>query len=117
MEIPLPGITAKFRIYCIRVYSIRSSATPLRPPFGLDLWDAVRRGGLLNRRRQQHLEDLNVWRNAIAHQDFTDRRLGGRTAALLGDVQTWRRACEALAMEFDAVVGAHLATILGANPW
>jgi hypothetical protein len=85
--------------------------------FDLDLWDAVRRRGSLNRRRQQYLEELNVWRNAIAHQDFTDQRLRGRTAIRLGDVQSWRRACDALAVEFDAAVGAHLRTIVGANPW
>ena len=34
----------------------------------------------------------------------------------LTDVRTWRRACDALAVEFDAVVGIHLGTILGANP-
>lgn len=85
--------------------------------FDLDLWAAVHSAGVMNRRRRQYLEDLNVWRNAIAHQDFTDQRLQGRTAVRLSDVQRWRRACDGLAAEFDAVVAAHLGTILGANPW
>ena len=85
--------------------------------FDLDLWGAVRGSSTLNRRRQQYLEDLNVWRNAIAHQDFTDRRLRGRTAIRLSDAQTWRRACNALAVEFDSAVAAHVCTIVGANPW
>lgn len=44
-------------------------------------------------------------------------KLGGRATVRLADVRRWRGACEKLAAEMDAVVGAHVGTILGANPW
>ena len=67
--------------------------------------------------RNEVLGKLNDWRNAIAHQDFNPAKLGGHTTVRLNDVREWRRTCEKLAIDMDAVVGAHVATIIGANPW
>lgn len=85
--------------------------------FDLDLWKALEAHDAANRDRKKVLENLNLWRNAIAHQDFTKKELGGRTGVLLKDVRRWRANCERLAEDFDAVVGARLATIIGHNPW
>jgi hypothetical protein len=85
--------------------------------FDFDLWDAVYTRDIQNRDRRRHLEMLNAWRNAIGHQDFDPLKLGGRVTVRLADVRRWRRACEGLAVEFDAVVADHLRFILGAAPW
>jgi hypothetical protein len=85
--------------------------------FDLKLWDALKTRNAANANRNKDLEALNRWRNAIAHQDFKASELGGRTTVRLIDVQAWRRTCDHLAVEMDAVVGDHLATIIGANPW
>jgi len=63
------------------------------------------------------LEELNRWRNAIAHQDFDPTRLGGRTTLRLDRVRGWRRACNVLAIRFDRVTGTYLSRIIGASPW
>lgn len=69
------------------------------------------------RRLQSELELLNVWRNAIAHQDFTAPQLQGRTTVRLGDARRWRTTCQALALCFDQVVNQRLTAILGVVPW
>ena len=85
--------------------------------FGLKFWDAVNLRRFRNPGLQRRLETLNLWRNAIAHQDFTSPGLGGRSALRLQEVRQWRSACGSLAVEFDLVIADHLATILGAQPW
>jgi hypothetical protein len=85
--------------------------------FGLNLWPSLLAHDAHNGDRQDSLELLNKWRNAIAHQDFKPKELGGRTTVRLTDVRSWRRACEDLATDMDAVVGAYVATITGAPPW
>jgi hypothetical protein len=85
--------------------------------FVMDFWQLVTSRHARNTARQADLERLNAWRNAIAHQHFDPHRLGGRTSARLGQVRRFRAACNTLAGEFDAVVAAHLAAILGRPPW
>ena len=63
------------------------------------------------------LGELNEWRNAIAHQDFTLPGLGGRTTLHLADVRDWRRAINRLAQAFDEVMRAHLQTLPGVSSW
>lgn len=65
--------------------------------------------------RRAKLEELNRWRNAIAHQDF--RRVGGHDGVQLTDVRKWRAACEALAVAFDNAVRRHLTSLVGVAPW
>ena len=85
--------------------------------FGFSLWDALHARDPANQARNTALENLNVWRNAIAHQSFTDQRLDGRTTVRLLDVRYWRRVCEELATQLDAEVGAQIAIITGASTW
>lgn len=71
--------------------------------------------------RRERLEQLNTWRNAIAHQDFQlsdelRRRITGTTCTLVW-VRRWRTACDGLVATFDEVVGARIAQITGAPPW
>ena len=83
---------------------------------GLDLWTESSRHDRRKIRRSR-LEEMNRWRNAIAHQDFTSPHLGGRTKVRLEDVRRWRANCEALAVAFDRVVRLHLIGLLGTAPW
>ncbi len=85
--------------------------------FGMTFWADVRGLDQRNGRRQALLEELNEWRNAIAHQDFTSPKLGGLVQLQLAQVKAWRSACNALSRAFDDAVGKHLGSILGMNPW
>ena len=63
------------------------------------------------------LEELNLWRNAIVHQDFDQSKLGGTTILQLQRVRRWRGACNRLARAFDEVMRRHLQTLTGSTPW
>jgi hypothetical protein len=65
--------------------------------------------------RQEKLEELNKWRNAIAHQDWSE--VGNSSKLRLQTVQGWRSACNMLARRFDAVMRAHLKSMTGKAPW
>jgi hypothetical protein len=82
---------------------------------GMAFWDEVRDLDARNIARKDRLEELNEWRNAIAHQDFA--RVGGRDRLHLGSVRGWRAACGALAICFDRAVGLHLGRLVGRAPW
>jgi hypothetical protein len=62
------------------------------------------------------LENLNTWRNAIAHQDFDVKKLK-RASLHLRDVKKWRLACDGLAASFDAVVASYIFGLFGSYPW
>jgi hypothetical protein len=81
-------------------------------------WSVVEGHRTQNPRRRSLLEELNDWRNAIAHQDFGPTMLtASRPALVLAQVQTWRKACNGLAQSFDAVLRSHLRGVTGAFPW
>jgi hypothetical protein len=61
--------------------------------FGVRFWDQVQTLEARNVGRREHLETLNVWRNAVAHQDFDPRKLGRRTLQIRR-VREWRNACD-----------------------
>lgn len=84
---------------------------------GIDFWSEVRRLHPRNGARQGALESLNRWRNAIAHQDFRNPELRGRSSIQLREVRGWRRACERLAMDMERVMYAYLLRITGTAPW
>lgn len=84
---------------------------------GVKFWDDVKRKDLRNADRQRKLEALNNWRNAIAHQDFDPRKLGGATELSLMTVRQWRNACEQLATDFDEVMFDYIYTLTGQAPW
>jgi len=66
-----------------------------------------------NRQRREKLDQLNEWRNAIAHHDIDSRR-GSLTPreVTLDACKTWRSALNGLAMSSDRVL-AHLRTLVG----
>jgi hypothetical protein len=83
----------------------------------LRFWDEVDAVFANNRLRRQWLDDLNAWRNAIAHQNFDLAVLGGTTNLRLAQVQRWRRGCNRLALSFDRVVRAYVQSVTGTSPW
>jgi hypothetical protein len=84
--------------------------------FGIDFWGALRARDRRNESRHRVLLELAVWRNAIAHQDFSSPDLRPRRMHL-ADVRRWRSACDALAHEFDGMFAAHLTNLVGVPPW
>ena len=82
---------------------------------GVDFWADVYALHTLNNRRRELLQELIVWRNAIAHQDFNP--VGGDPTLHLSKVRSWRRATNALTGFFDRVMGSYLSELLGAPPW
>jgi hypothetical protein len=85
---------------------------------GLRFWPAVDADHLRNPRRKVLLEQLNRWRNAIAHNDFApDMCLAGRPSLRLAAVRAWRKACRGLGRSFDNVMRAHLLAVNGIAPW
>src|SRR5205823_8276342 len=75
--------------------------------FGVPFWTEVRADYRQNDRRQELLEELNSWRNAIAHQDFDPAKLGGTTTLHLARVRQWRSSLNQLARSFDNVMRGH----------
>ena len=84
--------------------------------FKVKFWVEVRTVDARNKSRFERLEDLNRWRNAIAHQDF-DPRVLGPGQLRLETVQEWRSACEGLAISFDRVMRLPLREMTGTPPW
>ena len=85
--------------------------------FGISFWDEVKNLDMRNQARQNRIEELNAWRNAIAHHDFDPARLGGTTILRLQQVLRWRKACHSLAGAFDKVMRTHLHAVNGVSPW
>lgn len=84
---------------------------------GIAFWDRVGAHDGGNQDRKSALDLLNVWRNAIVHQDFRSTKLGGATTLQLSHVRRWRKACHALARSFDEVMRLHLEALNGSSPW
>lgn len=83
---------------------------------GLPVLDRLKTKRPTNEKRLKNLEQLNAWRNAIAHQDFAGKSL--KPAKLrLNTVTTWRRQCGILARDLDHVMFAHLKQLAGVAPW
>ncbi|HEY1862014.1 MAG TPA: HEPN domain-containing protein, partial [Gemmataceae bacterium] len=85
--------------------------------FGIEFWGEVNGHHARNPQRKRLLEELNEWRNAIAHQDFDPARLGGAITLGLRQVIDWRSACAGLASSFDEVMRAYLLAVTGLSPW
>lgn len=80
------------------------------------LWQQASTRNPRSNARRRKLEQLNAWRNAIAHHDFT--KANAPTERLtLGSVRSWRRACNGLATTFDGVASAALRQLVGRSPW
>jgi hypothetical protein len=86
--------------------------------FGFGFWPQVDAHHPSNPTRKAALEEMNEWRNAIAHQDFPVAMLrAGRPSLTLAQVQTWRKACDGLARSFVVVLRDHLRSLTGTAPW
>lgn len=84
--------------------------------FGILFWDEVKARDSRNQARLNQLDDLNKWRNAIAHQDF--RAIMPAPVVLpLKRVRSWRKACNEIAISFDEVMCSHLQAVNGTAPW
>ncbi len=83
---------------------------------GIDFWVAVRADDAGNAGRHRRLEQMCLWRNAIAHQDFDNLPGHIRTIRLV-QIRRWRRTCDQLAISFDRVMGRYLSAIMGKSPW
>lgn len=84
---------------------------------GVQFWTQVYADDSGNAKRRELLEDLNTWRNAIAHQDFDPSKLGGVTTLHLSQIRKWRKACDRLALSFDNIMHKHIITVTGSSPW
>ena len=83
---------------------------------GLLFWPGLNALDSRTRSRQEHLEELNKWRNAIAHQDF-DPSVLGSAALQLRRVRKWQSACVGLAGSFDEVMRSYIQSVIGQSPW
>src|SRR5215470_463712 len=88
--------------------------------FGPRFWLAVDALGPQFAVRRRRLDQVNAWRNAIAHQDF--RHVGSDpltqgTRADLPTFRAWRSALDQLAGGIDRAMYRELAGIIGARPW
>jgi hypothetical protein len=84
---------------------------------GIKFWDEVRNHHPRSGARKAELEKLNQWRNAIAHQNFSEVSPGARPRLTLAQVRPWRRICQGLARSFDEVMRIHLGSLTGSSPW
>jgi hypothetical protein len=84
--------------------------------FGLIFWDEVEVLDLQYEARRGLLEKLNIWRNAISHQDFDANELS-EDAIDHRMVLSWRDACDGLAISFDEVMRTHIRSVIGRSPW
>jgi hypothetical protein len=86
--------------------------------FMVNFWPLVLVHRPQNPARRARLEELNEWRNAIAHQDFAPTMLrAGRLQLALARVQAWRADCDGLAESFDDVMRAFIQSRTGTAPW
>lgn len=84
---------------------------------GIELWPALLARDRQAKARQDALTELNQWRNAVAHQDFSSALLQGRNQVRLTDVRQWRQVCESLAVDFERLMHDHLLSATGTRPW
>jgi hypothetical protein len=86
--------------------------------FGQLFWALVDAAHPRNARRKTLLEQMNRWRNAIAHNAFEPGMLrSGRPVLSLAEVRRWRKACAGLARWFDRIMRSRLRAVTGLNPW
>jgi hypothetical protein len=83
---------------------------------GMDFWIRLGHVDARVKQRQASLDQLNAWRNAVAHQDWS-RLPGQRPDLRLSVVQGWRSTCRGLARSFDEAVRIYLGTMVGRSPW
>jgi hypothetical protein len=86
--------------------------------FNLAFWSLVDADRPENATRRAALDEVNEWRNAIAHQDFSTSMLrAGRPNLALTQVRLWRKPCDGLVRSFDEVLRDHLRVFTSSAPW
>lgn len=80
----------------------------------INLKDEIEKSSPLYARWIKSLEELNVWRNAIAHQNFTKV---SASAVQLKQVRKWRTDLKEMAITMDATLYTYLSVFIGAPPW
>jgi hypothetical protein len=90
--------------------------------FTINFWEVMEAPApVLIPQAKKKLHELNLWRNAIAHQDFTgdefQRCFSGRVTLSIREVREWRKACKRLAIRMDTLVANHLELLTGMAPW
>jgi hypothetical protein len=84
---------------------------------GIQFWKEVDSHHPHNEHRRNELIEINKWRNAIAHQSFSEVSPNATPALTLAQVRRWRSVCGALARSFDEVMGRYLQSLIGSAPW
>lgn len=89
---------------------------------GFKFFDEVKAASGYNKRRRARLEQLNIWRNAVVHQDFNlsqhdADRVKGTNPHHVAHVRMWRRTCDELAKQFDDIVRRYVSGVVGGVPW
>ncbi len=84
---------------------------------GIKFWQEVYSNHPRNQDGKSSLEELNKWRNAIAHQNFSDVSPNASPSLTLMQVRRWRSICGRLARSFDEVMRTHLQSLIGSSPW
>ncbi len=89
---------------------------------GLSFLAEVNAADLDNAVRRRKLEQLNVWRNAIVHQNFVlkphqEAMVKGTNPDHFSQVRLFRRNCDELAGQFDGVVRAYVSRVVAGPPW
>ena len=88
---------------------------------GSHLWTELVGMDRRNGRRRTRLDQLNVWRNAIAHQALPLREAHAATAAdtarTFRCARLWRANCSTLALQLDRFVKKRLNIMLRIRPW
>lgn len=89
---------------------------------GLSFLAEVNAADARNAGRRRRLLQLNVWRNAIVHQNFVlkpdhEALVKGTNPDHLTHVRIWHANCDELADQFDRVVRAYVSRVVGGLPW
>ncbi len=89
-----------------------------------DFWPrvAAEGGQAHTKARRKRLEQMNLWRNAIAHDNFEQNqvridKLDGHLRPRLAEVKRCRNACRQLAVTIEAAVAMFLTQVVGRAPW
>jgi hypothetical protein len=85
--------------------------------FGFRWWPVVDSVDADGPALRQNLEEMNNWRNAIAHNNFDPAVLGVTIRLMFAKVREWRRTCNRLARAFDQVLASQLVSCTGRRPW
>lgn len=87
-------------------------------------WDRVAANGgvALTKARRKRLDQMNLWRNAIAHDNFEQNqsrldRLDGHLRPRLAEAKRCRTACRLLAVQIEGAVAFFLTQVVGSSPW